>query len=122
MVFKDRESSAAIRKCRDVREVKALGRNVKDFDKAIWDKLKVDCAVDGNYAKFMQSPELREFLLNTGGSVLINASPTDRFWGTGASEKDLLKQPAPLWPGNNLLGYVLMEVRSFIRSGNEPTY
>lgn len=67
--------------------------------------------VAGNLAKFGQHPDLREFLLATGRSVLLEASPYDRIWGVGmaATNPDVARPSA--WRGLNLLGFALMEVR-----------
>lgn len=68
-------------------------------------------------AKFGQHPELRDFLLGTGNRVLVEASPRDRIWGIGlAADDDRATSPAH-WPGLNLLGFALMEVRHRLQAG-----
>jgi ribA/ribD-fused uncharacterized protein len=71
--------------------------------------------VTGNYQKFSQHPQLKEYLLTTGDRVLVEASPVDAIWGIGvaATHPDAM-QPAK-WPGENLLGFALMEVRDQLR-------
>lgn len=68
--------------------------------------------VAGNLAKFAQNPALGEFLLGTGEQVLLEASPVDAVWGIGlaADHRDATR-PAQ-WPGLNLLGFALMDVRA----------
>ena len=68
--------------------------------------------VNGNYAKFHQNKELRQFLLETGTRVLVEASPHDRIWGIGIGSEDSRAQDPTRWLGLNLLGFALMEVRS----------
>jgi ribA/ribD-fused uncharacterized protein len=96
-------------------EAKKLGREVLNFDPQVWDEQKYELVKTGNYQKFSQHPKLREYLLTTGSRVLVEASPVDAIWGIGlaASHPDAL-QPAK-WPGQNLLGFALMEVRDQLR-------
>lgn len=54
------------------------GRLVKNFDPEIWDKHKFELVVAGNWHKFSQHVALKEFLLNTGDQVLVEASPVDK--------------------------------------------
>ncbi|KAH8782389.1 hypothetical protein F5882DRAFT_405567 [Hyaloscypha sp. PMI_1271] len=37
----------------------------------------------GNYLKFSQNPKLKKVLSSTGSKVVVEASPSDRFWETG---------------------------------------
>jgi len=96
-------------------EAKKLGRQVTGFDPQVWDEQKYALVKTGNYQKFTQHPQLRDYLLTTGSRVLVEASPVDAIWGIGlaASHPDAL-QPAR-WPGQNLLGFALMEVRDQLR-------
>jgi len=96
-------------------EAKKLGRQVLGFDPLVWDAQKFDLVVTGNYHKFSQHPQLKDYLLTTGSRVLVEASPVDAIWGIGlaASHPDA-EQPAK-WPGQNLLGFALMEVRDQLR-------
>lgn len=65
-------------------EVKLFGKKtVKNFNQKVWD-LNCDAIVErGNYLKFSQSPELRRYLLDTEGHLLVEASRFDRIWGIG---------------------------------------
>ncbi len=51
------------------------------FDQKVWDKFKYAIVLLGNWHKFSQNRDLREFLLSTGDSVLVEASPYDAIWG-----------------------------------------
>ncbi len=96
-------------------EAKKLGRQVTGFDPAVWDAQKHELVVMGNYHKFSQRPQLKDYLLTTGERVLVEASPVDAIWGIelAATHPDAM-QPAR-WPGENLLGFALMEVRDQLR-------
>ena len=100
--------------------VKDLGRKVQNFDEEVWDHEKVGIVRLGNILKFSQSGELEDILLATGTTVLVEASPYDRVWGIGMSEKSRHASDPSRWKGENLLGYVLMDVRTIL-TGETPT-
>jgi ribA/ribD-fused uncharacterized protein len=96
-------------------KAKRLGRLVEDFDSAIWDAHRYDIVVTGNYYKFSQHPQLRNFLFSTKDAVLVEASPVDSVWGIGLAATDPAAQNPLQWQGLNLLGYALMEVRDKLK-------
>ena len=65
----------------------------------------------GVSAKFTQNKNLKNLLINTDNNYLVEASPSDKFWGVGLSynSKDIINQS--LW-GQNQLGRILMKVRA----------
>ena len=65
------------------------------------------------YAKFSQNDKLKEFLLNTGNSEIVEASPVDNIWGIGFSS-DKAMENIDKW-GQNLLGETLMKVRAVLK-------
>jgi ribA/ribD-fused uncharacterized protein len=73
--------------------------------------------VRATYAKFTTSRhavELRRRLLATGERELVEASASDRMWGAGVGRTAALTHTGK-WPGKNLLGEALMEVRARLR-------
>lgn len=97
------------------KKIKELGRKVKGFDEKIWDDIKYDIVLTGNYYKFSQNKDLRKVLLDTGDSIIAEASPYDKIWGIGIScNKPESNNPAA-WKGTNLLGFALMEVREELK-------
>jgi ribA/ribD-fused uncharacterized protein len=68
-----------------------------------WSKIKVDRMYEILKVKF-SNPELKLKLLNTGNSIIIENSKSDSFWGIGKKEK-----------GKNILGKLLMKIRSEIK-------
>ena len=111
-LFGDEKIRAEILRTSDSRKCKALGRKVKNFDKAVWDKRKEDIVRNGNFEKFMQNSALRSFLLSTRDKVLVEASPTDRVWGIGLGKNNPDALDPKKWRGQNLLGFILMAVRN----------
>lgn len=114
-LFGDTEKLSEILATPDADRAKALGRKVAGFDPVVWQAAAYDIVVAGNLAKFSQNPPLQEFLLNTGSKVLVEASPVDAIWGIGLHRDDPRADQPEQWPGQNLLGFALMEVRARLR-------
>jgi ribA/ribD-fused uncharacterized protein len=91
---------------------KRAGRLVRDFDHAVWERERFRIVVEGSVHKFAAHPGLRDFLLNTGDRVLVEASPVDRVWGIGLTATDEAAEDPGRWRGLNLLGFALMEART----------
>lgn len=111
----------------DPKTIKALGKEVLDYDDAVWAKLRQPIMRRGLRAKFQQNPALLEQLLSTGDALLAECSPRDRTWGIGLSVDDPAVQDPKKWKGENLLGKTLMQVRADLRrwmavSGGDITY
>jgi ribA/ribD-fused uncharacterized protein len=110
LLFNDPDVATQILEATDPKDVKALGRMVKDFDDDTWKDKRYQIVVDGNFLKFRQHDNLRKLLLETEGSFIVEASPRDRIWGIGFGAKNALANKER-W-GLNLLGKALMEVRT----------
>jgi ribA/ribD-fused uncharacterized protein len=111
-LFGDDASLPAILAARTPAEAKNLGRLVRAFDERRWAAARFELVVTGNVAKFGQDPALRAYLLGTGNRVLVEASPRDRVWGIGLGATDDRATDPSRWPGQNLLGFALMEARA----------
>ena len=111
LLFGDEETNRKIMASREPGEIKELGRSVKGFQEEIWESFRLPIVLTGNYYKFSQLPALRTFLLETGESLLVEASPYDTVWGIGINAARASACPIRCWPGKNLLGFSLMEVR-----------
>ena len=111
LLFGDNEVYLKILAASHPRDVKDLGKQVKNFVGSVWDKEKYGIVLRGNMLKFTQHADIRESLLSTGDSVLVEASPYDRIWGIGIGPHDDRIKIPKLWKGENLLGFAIMEVR-----------
>ena len=111
MLFSDHKAMEKILATPHPNEAKSLGRKVKGFNADIWDSSKHTIVLRANYHKFKQYPDLQEYLINTGDSILVEASPYDCIWGVGLAADDPNIHNVNSWKGENLLGFVLMEVR-----------
>lgn len=114
-LFKDNEALAQILETTDPKEAKKLGRKVRNFDDVLWKREARRLVTEGNAAKFGQNVELNAFLIATGDSVLVEASPDDNVWGIGLTEDDERAKHPRTWQGQNLLGFALMDVREALR-------
>lgn len=111
-MFGDRETYRKILMAKTPKEAKELGRSISGFIEEVWVKNRFQIVVDANLAKFSQNEEIKNFLLDTGDSVLVEASPVDEVWGIGLAADHPDVNAPDKWPGLNLLGFALMHVRS----------
>ena len=114
-LFKDYEIFTKILDATDPKEIKALGREVKNFDHKIWSQHKYEIVAKGNRGKFGDNPELKDYLLSTEDKILVEASPYDKIWGIGMKEGTSGIENPINWKGENLLGFALMEVRDGLK-------
>ncbi len=70
-------------------EVYHLGQSIKGVKDSVWYQ---DIAKDQMYrcclVKFRQNPKLKDFLITTGDTILVEGNPRDIRWGIGLSIKD----------------------------------
>lgn len=116
LLFNDRETYAKIMSSNSPRDQKAMGRLVANFNQKIWDTYSTMIVYDGNLLKFSQNTKFREKLIETKGTILVEASPYDRIWGIGLKEDDPRALNMKTWQGENRLGFVLTKVRDTIIS------
>ena len=115
LFFDDQESVDKIMRATHPAEMKRLGKKVKNFDDQKWDDVKCHLVKIGLKAKFGQNERLRLQLLRTGDQIICEASPYDKIWGIGISADHRDINNPEKWPGQNLLGQVLMEIRGELR-------
>src|ERR1043166_189724 len=111
ILFGDPEAAAAILAAASPKQHKALGRQVRGFDDAIWKQNREQIVFDGSRGKFTQNPARRQALLDTAGTELVEASPFDRIWGIGLAASDPRAEDPAQWRGRNLLGKILTRLR-----------
>lgn len=114
-LFEDTEAERRVLAAGSPAQAKNIGRLVRRFDEAIWERERFGIVVEGSVHKFAADPRLREFLLATGDRVLVEASPMDRVWGIGLAADDEQAANPERWRGPNLLGFALMEARGRLR-------
>jgi ribA/ribD-fused uncharacterized protein len=115
LLFNDPESAEKILAAPNPAVAKKLGRELKNFDAALWASHSYEIVVQGNKHKFSQNETLKTVLLQTGNKIIVEASPVDNIWGIGLAH-DAKEATNPFeWKGTNLLGFALMEVRSMLK-------
>jgi ribA/ribD-fused uncharacterized protein len=97
--------SEAIRVCPTPREAKNLAAALKLYRSAEWWTVRDEVMYRAIRAKFQQHSALRGQLALTGNAQLIEASPTDLYWGQGLDGT-----------GSNKAGKILMRIRSELRT------
>lgn len=112
ILFGDEASAEAILHTEDPETCKQLGRKVSPFDNDIWEANRCRVLKNGLMEKFQQNGALRTMLLSTGNRLIVEASPYDDIFGIGLTAAEAATMPPESWPGRNLLGKVLMEVRA----------
>ena len=115
MLFSDHEIADRVLQTEDAAEIKALGRQVKNYNDHVWNGRRQIIVFRGLMEKFSQNPELRTELLKTGDALLAECEPEDRIWGIGMSIDDPRRLNPSDWDGQCLLGYTLIEVREQLK-------
>ena len=80
---------------------KHIGRGVRNFESAVWDRDKQNAVLSGNYAKFLQNPAIKHHLLSTGNKRFAEASPLDPVWCIELRVDDRQANDARQWRGKN---------------------
>ena len=94
-----------VRTCASPRSALDLARELHAHVRADWRSVRVEVMRTALRAKFGQHPELHALLTGTGDALLVEDSPRDSFWGAG-----------PHGTGANMLGVLLMELRTELSS------
>lgn len=111
MLFLDLDCAKEIMSTNNARTIKNLGRSVKNFNEQTWKVFRWQIVYTGNKNKFTQNEALKEVLIGTSGTTLVEASPEDQIWGIGLTKNDPLANSRKTWKGKNLLGEILTELR-----------
>lgn len=114
VTFGDNETAEKIIKLDSPREIKKLGRQVKNFSSEVWDKVKVDIMYAGVNAKFTQDAECNNCIKEFQNQKFVEGSPDDTIWGVGIHYQDENVFDESKWRGQNLLGNILTRVRDEI--------
>lgn len=97
-------------------QVKGFGREVQNYDDQLWVKKRISVVLFGAREKFSQNDDLKNILMNTGNTKMAEASPYDKIWGIGLSASDAKKIQPEKWPGLNLLGNVLTDLKEYYKN------
>ncbi len=117
-LFGDDAMAARIMACETPYEQKLMGSSVVGFDEEIWRRERHRIVYRANWLKFSQNSGLAKKLLRTGDAILAEANPNDVIWAIGLSATDPRAQDRRQWRGENLLGEILMEIRTRLAAGD----
>jgi ribA/ribD-fused uncharacterized protein len=112
-LFGDEEVAQKILETSNPRAQKNLGRQVKNFNDAVWQKHCQDIVYRGNVAKFSQNKHLYDHLMKQDyvGKEFVESSEYDRVWGIGLGENNPKSLTRKTWRGKNWLGKILTVIR-----------
>lgn len=102
--FAGTEHVEAVRRAPTPKEAAAMGRDRALPLRPDWEQVKDDVMRRAVRRKLETHPALRQVLLATGDEPIVENAPKDWYWGCG---KD--------GTGKNMLGRILMEVRTALR-------
>ena len=76
-LFRNHQTLQHIVHVPDTRLHKKYGREVRNFDLAVWERERENIVLVCSYATFAQNPAMRTHLLDTGDQLFAEASPYD---------------------------------------------
>jgi predicted NAD-dependent protein-ADP-ribosyltransferase YbiA (DUF1768 family) len=95
-----------------MKQVKSYGRDIKDYNEAIWVSKRIPIVSVGSREKYNQNPSMKRELVSKGDAVMTEGSPWDKVWGIGLTKGDSRAQDPAKWLGLNLLGRILTDLKS----------
>jgi ribA/ribD-fused uncharacterized protein len=103
---------------KDPGKIKNMSKSINNYDHSIWVNCRDDIMKKGLLCKFSQNHDLKDFLLATGETTLVEASPYDNYWGTGCSlwNNNLWKPATWVGKGKNMMGKLLEDIRREIKN------
>ena len=115
--FNDHTTAETILREKDPVEQKKLGSKIKDFKESAWRNKCLEIMERGLSAKLEQNPSIKEFLINTGTNMLVEANPRDSYWGIGSSTHDWRTWIKNSWcnKATNHMGRLLAELRTIYK-------
>ena len=73
------------------------------------------------FAKFQQNADLAEYLISTGNLTLVHTNAYDAVWGIGLGLRDDGIFDQQQWKGRNILGEILMSLRSKLQRDKQES-
>ena len=116
--FEDDITAKRIMNCETAQECKQLSREIENYDPRSWSEVAEEKCLPGVTAKFEQNPNLQYLLISTGNKKIVECS-YDKTWGTGTPLHDENCLKPDQWSGKNLLGQMLMKIRSELLNNKE---
>lgn len=121
LYFKDDETLEKMLQADNPRDVKHLGREVKNFDASAWSRVSTGYMSRAVKIRFDQDERFRNMLLDDkyDGKTFVEASPYDGIWGVKMDENNPLIDDRKNWQGENRFGFVLTRLRNREKGSSE---
>lgn len=103
--FLDEDVRERVRTSKSPMVAASIGRGRRDQRRSDWHRVRDEVMLRAVRAKFSQHEELRELLLSTGEEEIVEHTSADDYWGDGGDGS-----------GQNMLGRILMAVRTELRA------
>ncbi len=103
--FEGTHHESTVRQAKGPGQAATLGRDRSKPLRKDWESVKDNIMRTVVEAKFRQHADIRARLLATGDAKLIEDTNDDMYWGRGSNGK-----------GKNMLGVILVEVRSKLKA------
>ena len=116
MLFGDTASAKAVLAAQAPDQQKELGKKAGGYIENVWNGIRQMIVLKGLMAKFSQNEDLKQELLETRDSWLVECAGQDKIWACGIHLDDEKRKDATNWSGTNILGFALMEVRDRLRN------
>ena len=115
--FGDNLAQERLLNSEDALECKNIAREIRDFNRANWNKAAEEQCFEGIKQKFFQNTGLLQFLIATGEKSLVESSYDDT-WGTGLPLSDPECLNKTKWKSIGILGRTLMSIRELAVSSS----
>lgn len=93
-------------------EIKELATGIVGYNEQIWKGKIMSILGVAIREKYNQNSHLKQHLLSSKNKKIIYATPTDKLLGAGLNKSEILKSTSDNWPGENLLGNMLDELKN----------
>lgn len=100
--------AAAIRDATTALDAKRIGSQITVGDQ--WTNTKKEVMSDILDAKFEQVSDFKKKVLKIGKNTTVVEAAFDDFWGSGLNKQGTLKTAIKYWPGQNVLGQMIVDL------------
>ena len=104
--FVDCSFEEVVRLAKTPMEAAKMGRDKDRPLRKGWEEVKGEIMKKAVLQKFITHSDIREILISTGDEEIVEDTNDDYYWGCGSNGT-----------GKNMLGKILMEIRSILKSG-----
>ena len=96
-----------------------IASQIKDQDPTSnWNLIKYDVMREVLMAKINTNPDIKSYLYESGDKQLVEASANDLYWGSGLPFNITVTTTPDKYPGKNMLGKLLCDIRSELRAND----